>query len=89
MTDIETAIMIKNMAREAVKRATAKNGQLYGSASSLDGMKKIIAQFYYGDPANYSFTETGPDTWSISGPKGIKSGVVVRKAKGRFRFEDA
>ena len=87
MTDIETRILIKNMAREAVKRATVKNGQLYGSASSLDGIKKIVAQFYYGDPASYSFIETSPDTWSISGPKGIKPGVVVRKAKGRFRFE--
>lgn len=89
MTDVETTIMIKNMAREAVKKAMAKNGQLYGSSASLDGIKKIIAQFYYGDSANYSFTETGPDTWSISGPKGIKSGVVVRKSKGRYRFEDA
>lgn len=88
MTDIETAIMIKNMARKAVKKATAKNDQLYGSSPSLDGIKKIIAQFYYGDPANYSFIETGPDTWSISGPKGIKPGVVVRKSKGRYRFED-
>ena len=88
MSDIITGIMIKNMAREAVKKATVKNGQLYGSASSLDGIKKIIAQFYYGDPASYSFTATGSDTWSISGPKGIKPGVVVRKSKGRYRFED-
>jgi len=38
MTDFETAIMIKNMAREAVKRITAKNAedQFNGEGFLLD-----------------------------------------------------
>lgn len=67
--------------------ATVKNGQLLGTSPSLDMMKKLIAEYWYGNPADYSFTEISPETWSVSSKTGVKPGVVVRKAKGRYRFE--
>ena len=89
MTDTEIAIMVKNMAKEMVgeTRATAKNGQLLGTSPSLDMMKKLIAQYWYGNPADYSFTEIAPDKWSVSSKTGVKQGVVVIKKGGRYRFE--
>ena len=87
MTDAEIHMTVKNMAVEMVKEATAKNGQLLGTSPSLDMMKKLIAEFWYGNPNDYSFTEIAPNTWSVSSKTGVKSGVVVRKAKGRYRFE--
>lgn len=57
MTDIETAIMIKNMAREMVKKATARNAAVKGAEVFHNGnaviltgevIKKHGAEWYVG-----------------------------------------
>jgi hypothetical protein len=87
MTDTEIILMVKNMAKEMIEKTSVKNGQLLGSSPSLDMMKKLIADYWYGNPDDYSFTEIGTDRWSVSSKTGVKSGVEVVKKNGRYRFE--
>lgn len=60
---------------------------LYGSSATLDGIKNIIAGFYYSTPEKIVLEPTGDNTYSIqNGSKKIDSLHVVKKGK-RFRFE--
>ena len=57
---------------------------LLGSAATFDGIKSVIAKFYYGEKELIS---VAPDEWSIIGKNGVLNGMrVILKGK-RYRFE--
>lgn len=57
---------------------------LLGSSSTLDGIKSVIAKFYYGEKELISLVT---NEWQIIGKNGTIKGVrVVLKGK-RYRFE--
>ena len=57
---------------------------LLGSAATLDGIKAIIAKFYYGEKELLSLST---NEWQIIGKNGVLKGVrVILKGK-RYRFE--
>ena len=57
---------------------------LLGSSATLDGIKAVIAKFYYSEK---DLIPVDPNEWSIIGKNGVIKGVrVVLKGK-RYRFE--
>lgn len=57
---------------------------LLGSAPTLDGIKAIIAKYYYGEKELLSLVT---NEWQIIGKNGAINGVrVILKGK-RYRFE--
>ena len=57
---------------------------LLGSSSTLDGIKTVIAKFYYSEK---DLIPASPNEWSIIGKNGVIKWVrVVLKGK-RYRFE--
>ena len=57
---------------------------LLGSSATFDGIKSVIAKFYYSEKELLS---VAPNEWSIIGKNGVIKGVrVVLKGK-RYRFE--
>ena len=57
---------------------------LLGSAPTLDGIKAIIAKFYYSEKELLS---VAPNEWQIYGKNGVLNGMrVILKGK-RYRFE--
>lgn len=57
---------------------------LLGSSSTLDGIKTVIAKFYYGEKELLSLVT---NEWQIIGKNGAIDGVrVILKGK-RYRFE--
>ena len=54
------------------------------SSSTLDGIKTVIAKFYYGEK---ELLPVSPNEWQIICKNGVLNGVrVVLKGK-RYRFE--
>ena len=82
-------ILFQSTLKSALKESLrgVSNGKLLGTSPSLDMMKKLIADYWYGKPEDYTFAEIGADKWSISSKSGLKSGFVVIKKGGRYRFE--
>ena len=57
---------------------------LLGSSSTLDGIKTVIAKFYYGEKELLSLSA---NEWQIIGKNGALNSVrVILKGK-RYRFE--
>ena len=57
---------------------------LLGSSSTLEGIKAVIAKFYYSEK---ELTSLSPNEWSVIGKNGVLKGVrVILKGK-RYRFE--
>lgn len=59
--------------------------RLLASSGSLDGINKMVAQFYCGDKELKQVPDK--DEWEIYGSRGLLEGVRVIKKKGRYRFE--
>lgn len=57
---------------------------LLGSAPTLDGIKTVIAKFYYSEKELISLSA---NEWQIIGKNGAINGVRVIFKKGRYRFE--
>ena len=57
---------------------------LLGSSSTLDGIKSVIAKFYYGEKELLS---VAPNEWQIIGKNGVINGMRVILKKGIYRFE--
>ena len=57
---------------------------LLGSSSTLDGIKSVIAKFYYGEKELLSLAT---NEWQIIGKNGVLKGVRVILKKGIYRFE--
>ena len=57
---------------------------LLGSAPTLDGIKNVIAKFYYGEK---ELLPVVPNEWQIISKNGAINGVRVIFKKGRYRFE--
>ena len=57
---------------------------LLGSSATLDGIKAIIAKFYYSEK---DLIPASPNEWQIIGKNGVINGMrVILKGK-RYRFE--
>ena len=57
--------------------------KLLASSPTLDGIKGLIAKFYYGEK---KLVEVSPNNFTIHGAKGKLDGVYVVFSKGRYRF---
>ena len=57
---------------------------LLGSSSTLDGIKSVIAKFYYGEKELISVSE---NEWKIIGKMGVLKYARVILKNGRYRFE--
>ena len=57
---------------------------LLGSSATLDGIKAVIAKFYYSEK---DLIPVAPDEWQIIGKNGALNGVRVVLKKSRYRFE--
>ena len=57
---------------------------LIGSSTTLDGIKSVIAKFYYGEKELISVSE---NEWKIIGKNGVLKGVRVILKKGIYMFE--
>ena len=57
---------------------------LLGSAPTLDGIKAVIAKFYYGEKELLSVAS---NEWHIIGKNGVINDMRVILKKGRYRFE--
>lgn len=63
------------------------SGKLLATSGTLDGIGKLIAEFYCGSPK--TLTETEPGTWSIHNADGKRLGrvsVVARVRRGLTRY---
>ena len=57
---------------------------LLGSSSTLDGIKSVIAKFYYSEK---DLIPVASNEWQIIGKNGVLKGVRVILKKGIYRFE--
>ena len=57
---------------------------LLGSSATLDGIKSVIAKFYYSEK---ELLPVAPNEWSIVGKNGVIKDMRVILKKGRYRFE--
>ena len=57
---------------------------LLGSSATLDGIKSVIAKFYYSEK---ELLPVDPDEWQIIGKNGVLKGVRVILKNKRYRFE--
>ena len=57
---------------------------LLGSAPTLDGIKSVIAKFYYSEKELLSASD---NEWQIIGKNGVLNDMRVILKKGRYRFE--
>ena len=57
---------------------------LVGSSATLDGIKSVIAKFYYFEKELIS---VAPNEWQIIGKNGVLNGMRVILKNGRYRFE--
>lgn len=61
--------------------------KLLGTTATLDRMQYLLADYWYGNPKNYSFNEISDKEWTINNSKGIVSGFRIIKKGNRYRFE--
>jgi len=65
-----------------------KNIYLWGSAPSLDGIKKVVGDFYVNDSMQLKQVSSYPKKWTISLPdKEPLKNVYVIVRGSRYRFE--
>ena len=57
---------------------------LLGSSTTFDGIKSVIAKFYYGEKELISVS---PTEWKIIGKNGVLKDMRVILKNGRYRFE--
>ena len=57
---------------------------LLGSAPTLDGIKNVIAKFYYSEK---ELSPLSANEWQIIGKNGVLKGVRVILKKNRYIFE--
>lgn len=57
---------------------------LLGSSSTLDGIKAVIAKFYYSEK---ELLPVAANEWSVIGKNGALNGVRVILKSKRYRFE--
>ena len=57
---------------------------LFGSATTFDGIKAVIAKFYYSEK---ELQEVAPNEWQIIGKNGVLNDMRVILKNGRYRFE--
>ncbi len=57
---------------------------LLASAPTLDGIKSVIAKFYYSEKELLSVSD---NEWQIIGKNGVLNDMRVILKKGRYRFE--
>ena len=57
---------------------------LLASSATLDGIKTVIAKFYYSEK---DLIPASPNEWSIVGKNGVINGMRVILKRGRYRFE--
>ena len=57
---------------------------LLASSATFDGIKTVIAKFYYSEK---ELLPVSPNEWSIIGKNGVINGMRVILKKGRYRFE--
>lgn len=72
---------------ERVFPSRKKNpGKLLAVSSSIEGVIKLISKYFYG--STIILKELSPDVYSIFNKNGLIPSYIVRKVKGRFRFEE-
>ena len=57
---------------------------LLGSSATLDGIKAVIAKFYYSEK---ELLPVSDNEWQIIGKNGILKDMRVILNRGRYRFE--
>ena len=57
---------------------------LLGSAPTLDGIKTVIAKFYYSEK---ELLPVSDNEWQIIGKNGVLNGMRVILKSKRYRFE--
>ena len=57
---------------------------LLGSSATLDGIKSVIAKFYYSEK---DIIPVATNEWHIIGKNGVINDMRVILKKGRYRFE--
>ena len=57
---------------------------LLGSSSTLDGIKAVIAKFYYSEK---ELSPVYANEWQIIGKNGVLKDMRVILKNGRYRFE--
>jgi hypothetical protein len=65
--------------------ATSPKGKLLASSADLEGIKKMIGEYWYSK--DVALHKTGDDTWSVANAKGVQKGYRVVLKGGRYRFE--
>ena len=71
------------------KKAEKKKikGELLASSGTKEGIIKLIADYWFGKPAEYELKKTGDNEYAVYGPRGKKDGVRVIYKEKRYRFE--
>jgi hypothetical protein len=59
--------------------------KLLASAPTIEGIKRMIAEYFYG--GEKELTANGENTWNVSGNKGLIIQYRVVLKKSRYRFE--
>jgi hypothetical protein len=62
-----------------------QDGTMVGSSGTLDGIRKLIGDFYAGE--RITLKPTGDNEWSVANSKRVIDTVRVIKKGRRFRFE--
>ena len=57
---------------------------LLGSSSTLEGIKAVIAKFYYSEK---DLIPVAANEWQIIGKNGVLKDMRVILKRGRYRFE--
>ncbi len=66
-------------------KGTYAKGGFIASSPSLDGIKKMISDYYFG--STISLVEVGNNTFEVHNAKGVRPSVEVVKKAGRYRFQ--
>ena len=62
----------------------AVNPKLIGSSTSLEGVRKLISEYWYS--SSIRLEPISLSEWNIYNAKGLVNGFKVMKRNGRFRF---
>lgn len=60
--------------------------KLLASSPTMEGIKKLICDYYYGSPKTLEASANQENLWYVIGTKGVLQGVFVCQKKGRYRF---
>lgn len=83
--------MINGIKKGWIKKPAEKLAKpdLIASSNTSDGLKNLIAKYFYSAPEKIEFVEIDPESWSVKISGKELTAYQVSLVKTRYRFERA